>query len=232
MEKKLFDKNYTINNFVFRNIPHISDPLNVFDDLSTDKFMQKQANSLVELSKHHTYMLEKNLDAYEKAINFGFTLSTWMPSRFSDGSYYVWYGATNKITTIAETCHHWKQNFLADVNFFKTKSTIIAHRSLFHVRINATLIDLRKKITLLPDLIQPDNNKYDHTQAIGKQLREEGHPGLVNRSARDKNGDVFAIFNKKVLFEPTFLNHVRYTFSCTTGITHITEENGAVIATI
>jgi len=133
---------------------------------------------------------------YYQAIQYPFR--HWARSRYSDGSYGVWYGADTFATTIHETAYHWTHELLADVGWQNLLGVRI-ERKVYRVHCQSLLLDFRPLVSAYPGLIDPDS--YQYTQHIGQRLHREGHPGLVSRSARCE-GDVFGIFSAPALSTP------------------------------
>ena len=129
----------------------------------------------------------------------GFPFLHWSESRYSNGSYGVWYGADSIATTVYETVYHWCNGLLADAEGF-LRPGVVVERSLYRVRLDALLLDFRPEIEAYPALTDPVD--YQFTQQIGAQLSRHRMPGLVSHSARCA-GDVFAIFS------PDFLSQAR-----------------------
>jgi len=107
-------------------------------------------------------------------------------SRFSDGSYGVFYAARDKAAAIAETRHH-QANFLRATR----EGPIQLQMRVYHVEVSGRLHDLR---TLRVDDPVYAPASYAASQALGRQLRDEGSPGLRYRSVRAPGKECVAIF--------------------------------------
>ncbi|MGC2165805.1 MAG: RES family NAD+ phosphorylase [Gallionella sp.] len=204
---------------LYRNIVSLRVTENLFDDLSEDPSDWQQAIELELQTQPATYISKSPIihrpfeeAAWEEAI--GFPFREWSRSRYSDGSFGVWYGSDTLETTIYETSYHWRNKLLADAGFDEAGITI--ERRVHLVRCDAALIDLRDMVTQHPMLVSP--NDYTVTQQVGGRLHREGHPGLVTVSARYA-GDVYAVFNPAVLSNPRSNCYLTYT----------TTDNGVVV---
>jgi RES domain len=204
---------------LFRNIVSLRITEDLFDDLSDDYTDWQTAIKLELQTKPATYtsatpVIHRPFEeaAWNEAI--GFPFRTWTRSRYSDGSFGVWYGADTMETTIYETVYHWRNNLLADAGF--TAPGIRIERRVHLVRCDAALIDLRNLVAKNPLIADPFD--YTLTQQIGGRLHREGHPGLVTYSARC-TGDVYAMLNAAVLSNPR--PHCY--------LTYITTENGVAV---
>ena len=94
-------------------------------------------------------------------------------SRFSDGSYGVFYAARDRATAIAETCHH-HGNFLAATH----QAAMHLPMRLYRVDVDATL-------------------HYGASQALGRALRDAGSWGVAYRSVRHAGGQCVGLFKPK-----------------------------------
>ncbi|MDP1634720.1 MAG: RES family NAD+ phosphorylase [Gallionellaceae bacterium] len=196
---------------LYRNIVSLRVTENLFDDLSENPSDWQQAIELEVQTQPATYISKTPIihrpfeeAAWNEAI--GFPFREWSRSRYSDGSFGVWYGSDTLETTIYETVHYWRNSLLADAGF--AAPGIIIERRVHLVRCDAALIDLRDMVAQHPMLVSP--NDYTVTQQVGARLHKEGHPGLVTASARCV-GDVYAVFNPAVLSNPRPNCYLTYT---------------------
>lgn len=201
----LFDElaNYNCDRDLFRNIVSLRDSQDLFDDLSDTPAAWVAAQTLEMASKPYPYVSPQAIidrpfeeSIYYQAIQYPFR--HWARSRYSDGSYGVWYGADTLATTIHETAYHWTHGLLADVGWQNLLGVRI-ERKVYRVHCQSLLLDFRPLVSAYPGLIDP--HSYQYTQHIGQRLHREGHPGLVSRSARCK-GEVFGIFSAQALSTP------------------------------
>jgi RES domain len=107
-------------------------------------------------------------------------------SRFSDGSYGVFYAAREKETAIAETRHH-QAIFLRATR----EAPLQLQMRVYHVDIAGRLHDVRRRRADDP-LYLPDS--YAVSQAIGRELRTAGSLGIAYRSVRLAGGECVAAF--------------------------------------
>jgi hypothetical protein len=112
-------------------------------------------------------------------------------SRFSDGSYGVFYAAREKQTAVAETRHHQAQ-FLRATN----EAPIQLQMRVYHVEVSGRLHDLRG---LAPDDPIYDLHSYAASQAAGRQLRADGSHGISYHSVRLAGHACVAVFRTAVL---------------------------------
>ena len=108
-------------------------------------------------------------------------------SRFSDGSYGVFYAARLRATAVAETRYH-QARFLAATR----EAPMHLQMRLYHVRIDASLHDLRDA----GDAIHAADD-YSAARQMGRQLRAAGSAGVVYRSVRHEGGQCVGLFRPR-----------------------------------
>ncbi|MEX2482770.1 MAG: RES family NAD+ phosphorylase [Gammaproteobacteria bacterium] len=126
-------------------------------------------------------------------------------SRFTDGSYGVYYGAYSIDTAIAETRFH-RERFLAMTDEPPLEIDMRAYAS----DINADLHDVRGAHKAMPEIYDPDPSRYGPAQALASRLRGAGSNGIVYDSVRDPGGQCLAIFRPLVLSPVTQGPHFCY----------------------
>ncbi len=105
-------------------------------------------------------------------------------SRFSDGSWGVFYAAHSVATAIEETIYH-RERFLRATNEAPLDVEMRCYRTEIHGRLH----DLRGGWTAEHDAL-----RYAASQALARTLRERGSNGLVYDSVRDAGGECVALF--------------------------------------
>jgi len=194
-----------------RNIVSLREPQDLFDDLSADPADWLLAQKVQDEVKPPPYkskmpIIERPFEdaAWFNAIHWPFQHG--QASRFSNGSYGVWYGSESVETSVYESAYHWYRGLLADAGF--DRMTVLAEREVFSVACRAALLDLRTAAGAHPDLLHPSD--YTFCQSLGARLHREGHPGLITQSVRRRGGENFAIFNPAVLSHPRHHCHLSY----------------------
>lgn len=150
----IFADNRLVNDNVFRNIVSLRESENLFDELSDDPFdhavaIQAEIETKKNIHPSTPAVIHKGF-AYNTAIAYPFLTNPYLDTRFSDGSYGVWYGSMDLTTTIYETCYHI---YRAIVSVADHPEFLKQERSVFTVYCAGVLIDLSK-----------------HTEPPGKQL--------------------------------------------------------------
>jgi hypothetical protein len=113
-------------------------------------------------------------------------------SRFSDGSYGVYYAAQTLETAVAEVSHH-RARFLART----AEPAIEIDLRCYRVAVRAELRDLRG---IAGAWYAPDS--YVDSQALGQRLRHGGEAGLVYDSVRLTGGTCLALFTPRATVPP------------------------------
>lgn len=188
---------------VARNIVSLRESQDLFDDLTDDPAEWLLAQKVEDDAKPPPYASRKPIidrpfeDAqWFSAIEWPF--KHWQTSRFSDGSFGVWYGSESVETTVYETAYHWYRGLLSDAGF--EQEAVNAERKVYWVACHAALLDFRQVADAHPDLLHPSD--YRFCQTVGSRIHHEGHPGLLTQSVRRPAGDNLAIFNSAVLSNP------------------------------
>jgi hypothetical protein len=125
-------------------------------------------------------------------------------SRFSDGSYGVYYVGREFRTALRETAHHFAR--------FATDSQDGPRYE--DMRVLVGRIDVRlHDVSNLPlpqqaKILDPDS--YAVSQAFAAALRETGTSGLVYPSVRDPGGQCAAAFRPKAVGIPVQTRHLKY----------------------
>ena len=115
------------------------------------------------------------------------------PSRFSDGSYGVYYAARTLETAVRETAFH-RAKFLAATHEQPGEIDMRAYVG----RPLKAFIDVRgEKYAVLHD---PDD--YSASQTFAKPLRDAGEWGIAYRSVRHDGGECFAAFKPQAVSIP------------------------------
>lgn len=120
-------------------------------------------------------------------IMAAFTHLNPLGSRFSDGSFGVFYAARDRPTAIAETAHHHGR-FLAAT---RERAMHLPMR-LYHVDIDARLHDLRPAGSVDAAVLDPE--RYDAARTLGIALRACGSAGVVWPSVRRPGGQCAGLF--------------------------------------
>lgn len=122
-------------------------------------------------------------------------------SRFSDGSYGVYYCAHELDTALAEVRYH-QARFLRRTN----EGPLRLELRLYLADLDARLIDVRK----LAECHRPDD--YAPSQKVGVAQRREGGDGILYRSVRHSDGTCAAVFRPRLLSRCRQSRHYAFHF--------------------
>lgn len=121
-------------------------------------------------------------------------------SRFSDGSWGVFYAAHTVATAIEETVYH-RERFLAAT----AEPPCEVQMRCYHTRVNARLHDLRGGWPA-----EHDPGAYTASVKLARALRATGSNGVVYASVRDHGGECVAAFQPDVVAPCVQTQHLIY----------------------
>ena len=134
-------------------------------------------------------------------IMAAFTHLNPLGSRFSDGSWGVYYAADSLETAVAEVSHH-RAVFLA-----RTAETAIdIDLRWIQADLMDRLHDLRGQGAAWAAVHDPDH--YGASQELGRALRARGSAGIAYDSVRRPQGQCVAIYRPKALSKARAVGHV------------------------
>jgi hypothetical protein len=188
---------------VIRNIVSLRRSQDLFDDLTDDPAeweLAKQVEADVKplLYRSHTPVIHRPFEDTSWFNAIAWPFKNWKASRFSDGSFGVWYGCNSVIAAVYESVYHWFRGLLTDAGF--DTEAVFGERQVYSVSCNAALLDFRRLVHQYPDLVHKTD--YAYCQSVGARIHREGHPGLLTSSVRCKSGESYGVFNPNVLSNP------------------------------
>ena len=203
-----------IDRDVARNIVAFREPQNVFDDLSElagEWKVAEQAQDEVGLPLHRskTPIIDRPFEDANWLNAIQWPFKNHQQSRFSDGTFGVWYGSETIETTVYESAFHWYSGLLSDAGF--EREVVVSERKIYSVTCEASLLDCRKAVSAFPELLHPSD--YSFTHSVGARIHHEGHPGLLIQSVRRPDGENVAVFNPAVLSNPNVIGDLTYKLS-------------------
>ena len=126
-------------------------------------------------------------------------------SRFSDGTFGVYYAASSQEAAIAETCYH-QARFLNATNEPDLELTMRTYVN----RVVKPLHDIRHDY---PHLHNPDPTAYGPSQVFARELRATLSWGLLYNSVRLPGHECVAAFRPPAVSIPVQGKHIRYVWS-------------------
>lgn len=124
-------------------------------------------------------------------------------SRYTDGSFGVFYAGRTLDTAIAETKHH-REAFLRATG----EPRIELDMRVYAVDLDAMLHDVRGMKDTMPEIYDPDS--YAASQSLAIEIRNSGSSGLAYDSVRNPGGECVAIFRPRVLANCRQERHLTY----------------------
>lgn len=124
-------------------------------------------------------------------------------SRFSDGTFGVFYAGHSLTTAVQETVYH-RERFLAD----SAQPAMTVEMRAYRVAVEGDLCDLRHAHGKADALLASDD--YSASQAFGVRQHGRGSSGIVYPSVRDANGECVAALRPRVLSAATQAAHYGY----------------------
>lgn len=124
-------------------------------------------------------------------------------SRFSNGTYGVFYAAQREATAIAETRYH-RERFMRATRQARCELDM----RVLTVTVKAPMHDLRGMRRVLPEVYRLAD--YTASQLLGGALRAGGSNGVVYDSVRHDGGRCVAAFRPRVLSHCRDQKHLRY----------------------
>lgn len=200
------------NTKCYRLIPSKFPPIALFDDVADpDQFdalyaIQALTNPRLQDEMGNLTLLNKEEKIYGiKGAGYvmaAFTHTNPEGSRFSDGTFGIYYASLDLVTAIKETIYH-REKFLAAT---AEPAQRIDMRCLTAI-INGEFIDLCNKKKFEHYYYQ-DN--YKDSQFFGINAKTEQHNGIYYYSLRSDHGNNLAILRPKVIKECLQQSHYSY----------------------
>ena len=196
----------------YRNIVSIHVSQDLFDDLSASPADWVQAQRMEDEVKPFAY--QSNVPVINRPFEdahwcnaIEWPYKHWQASRFSDGSFGIWYGCDSVETSVFETAYHWANGFLKDAGF--DKENVVAERKLYAVACDAALLDFRPHALKFPSLVHKVRLQLhadDWSKATSRGPSRVGYSYLYGIVA----GYNYVILNPNVLSNPRQHCQLRY----------------------
>ncbi len=179
----------------FRAIPSIYPPIDLFERLYDDPAELELTARIEGLTndrlRHEAGDLtlvppnERVLGPGASPVMAAFT-HIGVASRFTDGSFGVYYCAKEFETAVAESSYH-RARFLAATS----EPAIDVQMRTYICRIDGRFHDLREGFA---EVYQPNPNRYWEAQQLASRLRAAGSSGVCYRSVRREGGECLGVF--------------------------------------
>ena len=193
----------------FRIVPSRFPPVGVYDRIAapadidalfavealTNPRLREEADALKLVPKEHRIS-----GPGSTPVMAAFTHLNPEGSRFSDGTWGVFYAAHSVATAVEETVHH-RERFLAATR----ESACDVQMRCYRTRIDSRLHDIRGGWKQ-----EHDADVYTASVKLARTLREAGSNGIVYDSVRHKGGECLAAFQPDVVAPCVQAQHLIY----------------------
>ena len=194
----------------YRIIPSRFPPINLFErvtdpaDLETVLDIESMTNDRLrnEVGSLNLVPPEDRISG-TSPIMAAFTHLPPYGSRFTDGSFGVFYAGRTLETAIAETKYH-REAFLRATS----EPRIELDMRVYAVDLDAVLHDIRGMRDTMLGIYDPSS--YTASQALAIEIRNSGSSGVAYDSVRKPGGECVAIFKPRVLSNCRQERHLTY----------------------
>jgi hypothetical protein len=207
-------KSFFLNQIAYRLIPSKFPPKSLFDDVAShDEFeilfaIQALTNPRIRNEMGSINRVPADERPYGiKGCNYAlgpFVHLNPVGSRFSPGTFGVYYAAKNIQTAIAETRYHQQVYFSGIEGLKYDRLQMRALKTQF----NASLSDISGDKFSNSDWYSP--NDYSAAQILGTTLKASSSQGIVYTSVRHPSYLCFALFTPKVISDVIQTAHYDY----------------------
>ncbi|MGI9523177.1 MAG: RES family NAD+ phosphorylase [Hyphomicrobiaceae bacterium] len=189
-------------------------PINLYDDIADPRdwealaIAQSRTNPRIyeEIGELSLVPVNRRLSGEGASwVMAAFThISPDRTSRFSDGTFGVYYCANSLETALREHTFHMGRFYKSS----KTEPGWISEVRQLVGSIDALLVDLRTPGH--EGLLDPDVASYPVPQAFAKKQKSANQDGIVYPSLRHSGGECIAVFYPDVVTPPKQSDHFRY----------------------
>lgn len=227
----LFDSPVHAQENAYRNFASLRRSRNLFHRIADDATdVDAAINAEMRTrDRRQPALIHRPFERWYGVIGFPFDHRRWGASRFTDGSFGIWYGSRSVETTVAETAHHFAAELIARGQH-RHDRPIIRERCVMTAYVDALLFNLCGKQAEFPALVATDS--YDFTQHVGRAVHDGHHPGLLAPSARRDGGVNVDVFSPDYLSNPRDYCYLTYRFQPQDGRIEIERDPGTNWMTI
>jgi hypothetical protein len=196
----------------YRIIPSVFPPINFFealvdaDEMETLWEIENLTNDRVreEIGDLLLVSPEDRVSGPGASVVMAAFTHVGRPSRFTDGTFGIYYASLEKDTAICETSYH-REIFLKSTNEDACEVTM----RMYQAKINKPLFDLRDK--RYAQYHHPD--EYSVSQKLGDEYKRKNAWGLVYNSVRKSTGQCVALLRPPATTIPVQVEHMRYVWN-------------------
>lgn len=196
----------------FRIIPSVFPAINFFEELVDPQEMEilweieSMTNERIRQEVGDIFLVapEDRVSGRGSSVVMAAFTHIGRPSRFSDGSFGVYYAAFSRETAIRETVYH-RERFLRATKEAAGEITM----RVYEGQVIKNLHDIRA--TKFKKLHHPES--YTDSQLFGKKLRATHSWGVVYHSVRHQGGECIAALRPTGISLPKETAHLRYVWN-------------------
>mgnify|MGYP000120164338 CR=1 FL=1 len=227
----LFDSPVHVQEDAYRNLASLRRSRNLFARLADDDADAVAAiNAEMRTRRRKTEpLINRPFERGYGVVGFPFDHRNWAQSRYTNGTFGIWYGSQSVETTVAETTAHFARE-LADREQLRHYRPITRERRVMTAYVDAVLFDLCGKQADFPGLVSTES--YDFTQRVGRMVHEGHHPGLLAPSARRADCVNVDVFSPYYLSNPKDCCYLTYRFYPNDSRIEVEREQGTVWLTV
>jgi hypothetical protein len=197
------------NQIQYRIIPSVYPTINFFEDIVDPSEMEvlykieSYTNDRIREEIGDIFLIpsEDRVSGSGSSIVMAAFTHIHKPSRFTDGSYGIYYAGLSKETAIRETVYH-RERFMKSTNEDPSDLTM----RVYEGQIIKHLHDIRD--SEFSNLHAPDN--HIESQGFGRLMRDKKSWGLIYNSIRHIGGSCIAIFRPPAISFPKQTLHLKY----------------------
>lgn len=210
--KLMKDVRAFIKQKIWRIIPSRYPPINIFERISKPEdfdalyLIESMTNDRLrnEIGKVSLVPVEDRVFGSGAGyVMAAFTHINLQGSRFSDGTYGVYYAGDSLHCAIIETKYH-REKFLS----YTDEQPMDVEMRVLTAELNGSLHDISGKKQEFPELYDIEN--YNISQQFAKELKEKGSLGIYYCSVRYEHGHCFAVFKPRLISKCKQERHLIY----------------------
>lgn len=196
----------------YRIIPSVYPPINFFEDLVNPEDMEAlwkiesltNERLLQEAGDIFLVSPEDRVSGPGSSVVMAAFTHIGKQTRFTDGSYGIYYASFSKHTAVKETIYH-RERFLRHTN----EEACEIQMRVYVGKLAKPFHDLRSK--KFNKYLHPEN--YSLSQQYAKDLREKKSWGIIYNSVRDSGGTCIAALRPPAITIPKEQGHLRYVWN-------------------
>lgn len=196
---------------VWRVVPTRFPPISIFERAASPGDIEDNLRLEMAFSSHHgegMRILSLAKAEWVSGPGCGFIMAPFVypaASRFSDGTFGVFYAGLEEATAIEEVAFH-RARFMASTG----QIPMALDHQVFRATVDGDLVDIRGRQAEHPALYDPDPARYPAAQAWAAACRSEGGEGVAYSSVRRAGGQCAALFRPRVISACRIVHPLHY----------------------